>query len=240
MQTVHYYFDESGEKGFVGPNFSMSDIGLIAGIALPQNIMPAFESEISRILFKLKTSNVEKLHATELFKDGANATVKAELLEFLKNYQEWLLVYEAVYPLGLYKHGTINKSLLAQQKPINPQVKISSHEQPQRIYTELLEGIILKLDEICRIEDSSTVVMYSDRIDNGLFKEAEKTLNYLRQGEHKKKVSGFNTQEKKVVYGTITSWIRSFNTTVNNVSEIKNEIATSNMIIVADVITNTL
>ncbi len=28
MEPVHYYFDESGEKGFLDSNFSAKDIGL--------------------------------------------------------------------------------------------------------------------------------------------------------------------------------------------------------------------
>jgi len=28
---IHYYFDESGEKGFLNSSFTISDLGLVAG-----------------------------------------------------------------------------------------------------------------------------------------------------------------------------------------------------------------
>ncbi len=60
MEPVSYYFDESGEKGFLDSNFSASDIGLIAGIALPARVVGAFESEANAILSRLDTSGVDK------------------------------------------------------------------------------------------------------------------------------------------------------------------------------------
>lgn len=49
MEPVRYYFDESGEKGFIDSNFSASDIGLIAGVALPARVIGVFEPEVATI-----------------------------------------------------------------------------------------------------------------------------------------------------------------------------------------------
>lgn len=240
MQKVHYYFDESGEKGFVTSRFTAEDIGLVAGIALPSSEVAAFEADISRILAKADSSQLEKLHATELFKDGANASVKEELLNFLSSRQGWLLVYEAVYPLGLYRQEGSNEALLEQHKPNTPRVKISKNKTQTRIYTELLEGIVVKLDEVCRLEGSSSVAMFSDQIDKGIFKEAGSKLEYLKEEIHTDNVSGFDTEAKKVVRGSVTSQVIGFDTTVRFVTEITTEATTSTMTVVADIISNTL
>jgi hypothetical protein len=97
MEPLFYYFDESGEKGFLNSNFYESDIGLIAGIVLPARVVKEFELGASAILSRLETRGVDKKHATELFKDGKNLDVKNKLLDFLCNRDEWILVYEAIY-----------------------------------------------------------------------------------------------------------------------------------------------
>lgn len=148
MEPVHYYFDESGEKGFLDSGFSASDIGLVAGIALPERVVPTFESECSKILSRLDSQGVEKQHATELFKDGKNLAIKDALLDLLKNREAWLLIYEAIYQLGFFMNEESTKEVYSKHKPSNPRVKVSRNEKRQRIYTALLEGIIVKLDEV--------------------------------------------------------------------------------------------
>lgn len=240
MESVRYYFDESGEKGFLDSNFSASDIGLIAGIALPARIVGVFESEVAAILSHLDTQGVDKHHATELFQDGKNFGIKNELLNFLCNRDEWLLIYEAIYPLGLYKYEESTQQLFAKHKPANPRVKLSKNEKRLRIYTALLEGVIVKLDEVCRIEGSSDLLMISDRLDEGIHKEALQTLDCLKQEVHTKKASGFDTATKQVVHGSVESRIKGFDAAVRYVSDIKTEGSPSSLTIVADIVSNTL
>ena len=238
MEPVFYYFDESGEKGFLDSSFSAS--GLIAGIALPARVIGAFESEANAILSRLDTSGVDKEHATELFKDGKNLDVKNELLDFLRNRDEWLLVYEAIYPLGLFKAEESTRNLIAKHKPANPRVKIPKNEKRLRIYTALLKGIIVKLDEVCRTEGSSELLMISDRLDEGIHKEALQTLDYLKQEVHTQTASGFDTETKKVVHGKIESRVEGFDVTVRHIANIQTELTPSCLTIVADVISNSL
>lgn len=240
MEPVFYYFDESGEKGFLDSNFLASDIGLIAGIALPARVVGAFESEANAILSRLDTTGVNKEHSTELFKDGKNSNVKDELLEFLSNRDEWILIYEAIYPMGLFNEKESTRKLLAKYKPANPGVKISKNEKRLRIYTALLEGVIVKLDEMCRIEGSSELSMISDRLDEGIHKEAIQTLDYLKQEAHTQTISGLDTKTEKVVHGEIESRVEGFDVTVRHIAGIKTELTPSCLTIVADVISNTL
>lgn len=240
MKRVHFYFDESGEKGFVTWRFTAEDIGLVAGIALPANDVAAFEAAISCILAKADQSHLEKIHAAELFKDGANASVKDELLNFLAARQGWMLAYEAVYPLEIYRQKVSNEMLPEQHRPKTPRVMTSKNKVSARIYTELLEGIVVKLDEVCRLEGSSSVAMFSDRIDKGLFKEANSKLGYLKEEVHTGNVSGFDTVASKVLHGSVASQVIGFDNTVRFVAEITTEATTSTMTVVADIISNTL
>lgn len=221
-------------------NFSASDIGLIAGIALPSRIAGVFESEVEAILSRLDTHGINKHHATELFQNGKNLAIKNELLQFLRTREEWLLVYEAVYPMGLYRNEEATQQLFAKHKPANPRVKVSKNEKRLRIYTALLKGIIVKLDEVCRIEESSDLLMISDRLDEGIHKEALQTLDYLKQEVHKQKTSGCDTVTGQVVHGSVESRIEGFDVAVRHISDIKTETTPSCLTIVADIISNTL
>ena len=92
MEKVHYFFDESGEKGFIKNGFGKSDIGLIAGIALPSRCVPQLNDELEDIFSKLDSSLSDKMHATELFNDGKNRAVRDELFRYLSKKEEWLLI----------------------------------------------------------------------------------------------------------------------------------------------------
>lgn len=240
MESVHYYFDESGEKGLLDGNFSPSDIGLIAGIALPARLVPIFNGEISIILKKLDLSDVKKLHASELFKDGKNAPIRHELLNFLASKNEWLLVYEAVFPLGLYNSEVSTQQLLQRPNPTNQSVRVSRNQHIKRIYIAMLEGIIIKLDEVCRNEHSHDLLMVSDQIDNGILKEALETLNHLKQDTHVHKSSGYDTATGQIVHGSIESSIKGFDAKVKYVSDIKIDSTQSSLTVAADIVTNSL
>jgi hypothetical protein len=240
MEDVHYYFDESGEKGFVREGFAVEDIGLIAGIALPSRCAPEFKVSVSKILSNLNTRDVKKIHSTELFSDEENVKVRNDLLEYLSKKDEWLLVYEAVYPLGIYQSKKRELEIINKHKPINPRVKISKNQQKTRIYNYLLEGVIIKLDEICKIENSQNLVMVSDHIDQRLHKEAKETLDYLKNKEHRKTVTGFDTVTKKVVSGEILSKVEGLDISVKHIDTIVIDSTESSMTITADIVANTL
>jgi hypothetical protein len=240
MESVHYYFDESGEKGFVQEGFNRTNIGLIAGIALPSMYLPEFEETVSDILSKLNTSNSNKTHSTELFDDKENRKVRDELLEYLSKSDGWLLVYEAVYPLGLYQNEKSTADIFNAHKPNNPRVKLSKNSKKCRIYNYLLKGVIIKLDEMCHIEKSTNLVMVSDHIDSGIQKEALEALSYLKEKEHRKTVTGLDTITNKIVSKDILSKVEGMDISVKNVKTIEFDSSESPMTIAADIIVNTL
>jgi hypothetical protein len=240
MTSVHYFFDESGEKGFIKEGFNNDNIGLVAGIALPSKYISEFEGALSIILSKLNTSSSNKIHSTELFSNEENRKVRDEILEYLSSSEGWLLIYEAVYPLGLYQNETKTAAIFDQHKPKKPQVKVSRNPQKNRIYNSLLEGVIIKLDETCKIEESRNLVMVSDHIDSGIHKEALETLGYLKEKEHRKTVTGFDTVTKEIVSKDILSKVEGIDISVNYVKTIEVDSSESPMTITADIIANTL
>ena len=244
MKDICYFFDEAGEKGFVREGFTLKDIGLIAGIVIPSSHISEFENSVSKILSELNISDVEKVHSTELFRDKENRKVRDELLDYLSKKEGWLLVYEAVYPLGIYQNKKRGSEILNKYKPINPRVKISKNKQKIRIYNYLLEGAIIKLDEICRIENSQNLIMISDRMDQRLQEEAKERLNYLKEKEHRREVTGFDTVTKEVVSEEISSRIEGLDISVKYIDKIEFidtiSLKESPMIVTADIIANTL
>ncbi|SHE75752.1 Protein of unknown function [Modicisalibacter ilicicola DSM 19980] len=240
MERVSFYFDESGEKGFVKDGFSNSDVGLVAGVAMPQRCVAEFEYEVVKILSKLKTSEVEKIHATELFNKEENRRVRGELLEYMAEKQEWTLVYEAVYPLGLYLNEVLVEEISIKHKPQDSKIKISNNKDKKRIYNSLIEGLVIKLDEMCRIENSDSLVMISDHIDSSIHKEALKVLGYLKENEHRNTVTGFDAEDKKIVSKSILTNVEGVDLSVRNVKTIEVDSSVSPMTIVADIVANTL
>jgi hypothetical protein len=140
----------------------------------------------------------------------------------------------------LFKEEESTQKLIEKYKPDNPRVKIPNNKKRLRIYTALLEGIIIQLDEVCRAEGSSELLMISDRLDEGIHKEAIQALDHLKQEINIQPVSGCDNETKEIVHGKIETRVEGFNTAVRYIADIKTEQTPSCLTIVADVISNTL
>ena len=182
----------------------------------------------------------KKIHSTELFENKDNRGVRDELLEYLSNTEGWLLIYEAVYPFGLYQYETKSAGIFNKHKPSNPRVKISNNPQKTRIYNSLLEGVITKLDKMCNTEGSTNLVMVSDHVDLGIHKEALELLGYLKEKEHRKTVTGFDTLTKEIVSKDILSKAEGMDLSIKYVKTIEVNRSETPMTITADIIANTL
>ncbi|EPJ56368.1 MAG: hypothetical protein OFPI_00350 [Osedax symbiont Rs2] len=237
MENVHFYFDEAGEKGFLEGVFSNEAFGLIAGIALPARNVAKMNEDLREVFSNLNCDGVEKIHATEIFRNGANQETKEALFEYLSRKDEWLLVYEAMYPQG---YMNLKKSQPVPQSMEDPKYKRTKRKNKKRLYNEILRCAIVKLDEICKLEDSTNLQMITDTMDNKLLKEAIAELEYLKQDEHKLVSSAFDTEQNKVVYRTITSKIENPEIPVKNINTIVIEETPSFITLAADIVTNSL
>lgn len=240
MSDIHYYFDESGEKGHVCDSHADDAIGLVAGLALPDSQLASFTSRAEEFMSKLAVDEGEKLHATEIFRDGRNSEIKQEVFDFLAGADNWTLVYEAVYPKGLYVRKATTEELLQPPSSLRSPVKLSKNPSKERIYTHLVEGAIVKLDEIARMEECVSVVMQTDRIDSGLLKELHAALSDLQSNESTIQVTGYDPEKKAVVRGAITTSVIGFDIAVTHIKEIKTEMSESPLTFLADLVANAL
>lgn len=240
-EKVHFFFDESGEKGFVDLDCEPELFGLIAGIAFPSRNLSALESKVSPIFGKLDSNDFYKVHATEIFSGGKNSEIRDELFDLIIREKELLIISEAAYPKGVAISKNILDSAIEKNKPKNPKVNISKHQEKVRLYNTLLSGIIIKLDELCKIKDSTDLLMITDRIDRGLWKEASELLKYLRASEHVRIVTGFDPELNKVLKGEIRTKIKGdFDIAVKHIKGIEIGEQPSKLTLVADIVCNSI
>lgn len=104
-KKVYYFFDESGEKGFISPGVTSEPFGLIAGYAFPASAFSKIENNLKNIFAELDCSDINKLHATEVFKNDKNRHVREQFFDYFDGISELLIIYEAIYPQGVFKYN---------------------------------------------------------------------------------------------------------------------------------------
>jgi hypothetical protein len=242
QEKVYFFFDESGKTGFANSNRNPLDFGLIAGIATPERNTVKLESKLKIIFSKINTQGLKKMHATEIFVNGKNSEIRKQLFKLILEEPELLIIYEGVYQKGVAYYNNENiKKIMDTNKPKNSKVKIPVNNKKESLYSNMLIGIIIKLDEMCRLENSSELVMFSDNMDKKIFKRAKKLLDYLRENEHVKIISGFDKGSNKVVKKTLTTKVEGLDINVKYIKSI--EIAEKNfpnLIIASDIICNSI
>lgn len=240
QEKVHYYFDESGEKGFVSPDCDPVRFGLIAGIAIPSRNMPQIQSKLNALFSKIDMQDFDKMHATEIFANGKNAETRNQLFDLIVKEEELLIICEAAYPKGVANDSEALQEIIESHKPRDPRVKVSKRNQKKRLYNILLEGIIVKLDEMCRIENSTDLIMITDRIDEGIWKEAKAVLEYLSALEHIQIVTGFDPELNKVLKGAIKTKVEGIDISVKHIKSIQIEKNSSSLTLASDIVCNSI
>ena len=76
-------------------------------------------------------------------------------------------------------------------------IKIIRNKERTRLYTTLLEGVIVKLDECARLENELEVHMFSDRIDTAIQNESLELLSYLKTSKYTVVNRAFDTSTKQ-------------------------------------------
>jgi hypothetical protein len=239
-EKVNYYFDESGEKGFVRKDSDPTAFGLIAGIALPSRNVPEIQSKLNDLFSEIEGQSFEKLHATEIFADGENAEIRDQLFDLILKEKELLIICEAVYPKGVANDNEALQKIIESHEPQNQRIKVSKRSQKNRLYNILLEGILVKLDEICRIENSSDLFMITDLIDKAIWKEANAVLEYLCASEHIKVVTCFDPEVNKVLKGKIKTKVEGIDISVKHIKSIKIEESPSSVTLASDIVCNSI
>jgi hypothetical protein len=180
-----YYFDETADQGYVDKTSSLDEYGLLAGWAFPDRNKELFEVKLAPVLSHLSSCDYKKLHCTELFKADANSSLRDDLYRLLLNLEEYVIIYEGAYPLGVKQHKQVENEILRAHPPRVPDhIRVNKPQDRSRLYTKLLTGVIVKLEECAIAEGESHVYMISDRIDKAMQEEATELLEHLSSSKH--------------------------------------------------------
>lgn len=192
-----YYFDETADQGFVDKATSISEYGVLAGLAFPDQKRAEIENKIESVLTSHIQHDYKKLHCTELFKDDSNQELREALYQTLLKTEEYLIIYEGQYSVGVRQNEEVLHEAIEANKPEIPEhIKIIHSKNRTRLYISLLTGIIVKLEECAITVDESQIHMVSDRIDEKIQKES---LNLLADMQSKTKevvARSFNLETK--------------------------------------------
>lgn len=199
-----YYFDETADQGYVDKASSLDEYGLLAGWAFPDRNKTVFEAKVSPILSHLYSCGYKKLHCTELFKAEANSSLRDNLYCLLLSLDEYVIIHEGAYPLGVkQKEQVANDILNTRPSSVPDHIKVNKRQERIRLYNTLLTGVIIKLEECAIAEGESEVYMISDRVDNAIQKEALTLLEYLSSSKHTVVTKAYDMNAKRPLKGTV-------------------------------------
>lgn len=205
---TYFVMDESGDSGFVNNEPSLDSFGLIAGFAFPACNKSLFEKKLKALYNKLDTNKMAKVRAAFAFVGDRNIEVKNEYIKFFLD-SELLIVYEAMFLRGAFIMKQLAEEMkeCSKQSRRNKHIKILSKEQKESVYFEVLTGLLIKLDKICKLEESSNMAMLTDTVDKKILRDARRLLNHLKRNEHNYKVKAVDTQKGEPLEGQSISKI---------------------------------
>ena len=193
-----YYFDETADQGYVDKTSSLEEYGILAGWAFPDHKKATFEAKFSEVLSSLRSLGYRKLHCTEVFKDDNNMATREKLYELLLGLEEYLIIHEGAYPLGVRQQEQVVSDIDRAHTPALPEhIKLIKSKDRTRLYITLLTGVIVKLEECAIIEGEPEVHMVSERIDKAIQDEAMDLLSDLSSSKHTVMARAFNTSTRE-------------------------------------------
>ncbi len=205
---TYFVMDESGDRGFLYNEPSLDSFGLIAGFAFPARNKSPFENTLKALYNRLDTENMKKVRAAAAFVGDRNIGVKNDYIKFFLD-SELLIVYEAMFLRGAFimKQLTEDMKERAKESRRNKHIKILSKEQKQDVYFQVLTGLLVKLDEICKLEENSNMALLTDTVDKKILRDANRVLNHLKRDEHSYIIKAVDTQKGERLEGQLISKI---------------------------------
>jgi hypothetical protein len=192
-----YYFDESGDKGFVDKASLISEYGIVAGILISEHAQEMLSGMIEEAVSQKIDAPFKKLHCSEIFKNDENPNLRDTLYSVLTEFREYQIIYEGQYSIGVKKfEESISKMKDHYKKNLPDNIKIQASKERTRLYISLLRGIIFKLEEFAIFKGEKDVCMISDRIDQGVAKEVYELLDELRSDTDEIVARSFNIQTR--------------------------------------------
>lgn len=190
--NVVAYIDEAGAKGF-SRNLTPErddEIGLICAVLYPADRVDEMR-EAYRAGFDAFCSAApagEKHHVTDAFKPGNEAwgnvarLVRGEFEEIIR-LQTPPIVYDA-RRLSLQRdaherlEAIIGKRRASEQKGT---VRVSQRPSAERVESDLIDGLALKLDALASDMSWREVALHFDDVDDALIKHYRERIDHLRE-----------------------------------------------------------
>lgn len=237
--AYNFYFDESGYKGYLQEKPNENDFCLIAGLLVSVEDESNILTKLTEIFSSIIVGEGEKLHATEIFKDGKNQDVKTKFLEYIKEESAINIFHSAVYCIGVYNERIFANNIIETNKIDNTSnpIKTSLNKKKENVYHVPFNDIMIKLDEFCNT-NCEKLNLITDRIDESIEKESMKVINEINENVTRSNHTGFDTINKSVVSKTLTIEIKGFDLSVNHIKELTIDFSNSNLTIAADIIVN--
>jgi hypothetical protein len=146
----------------------------------------------------LKQQNYKKLHCTEIFKEDNNEETRQKMYKILMELKEYIIFHEGAYSVGVKQNDEFLSRCVEKYTPDRPDhIKINKNKSRSRLYTTLIEGIIVKLEEFANIEGESEVYMISDKVDPQIQKESKELLSKLKSPISSVTAKSFNTKTRQ-------------------------------------------
>ncbi len=225
-------------------------VGLMCCLAFPieqlDEIRETYRDGFNRFCAAAPTG--AKMHITDAFRPGNEAwaavarIVRKEFFELIQSqqipviYDARRLVLSRVAYERLEALGTAARA--ARQSPI----KIPERPNAEKIETQLIKGLTLKLDALATDLKRACIDLYFDEIDAELSRHYEQTIGGLRNiSAINHEVKGWNPITKQQVKGNITFTIKApFELDIKRIGKIKVVGKNDPLVLATDMVTNAL
>ncbi|NOT15978.1 MAG: hypothetical protein HOP21_10515 [Methylotenera sp.] len=218
MTKVFLYCDESGAKGYANQDETYpGEVGVFAGIMIPEECITTVKSTFDQLAARhMPVSG--KLHIAELSPEQ-QGRIRDELFAEIKR-TKFPCFWYAIHVSGLHAHHSTQTAFLKQSAEElrlarggnDPRIKQgSSREEPASMHVELFSGLYSHLVAFLveRGQEGVDIEIRTDQVDMPIMKRFEKVAgNPLNNDPRVSTTSGFDTVEKKVVRGSVTSSVQ--------------------------------
>lgn len=218
MTKVIFYCDESGSKGYADQDEAYpGEIGVFAGIMVPEECLATVKPEFDQIAARYTPAS-GKLHIADLTPEQ-QGTMRDELFAAIKGTQLPCLWY-AIHVAGLHAHHLSQVAMSKQHSEVlrsarggaEPRVKRGSpREDLASMHVELFSGLYSHLVAFLleRGQQGVDIEVRTDQVDTPLVKHFTQVADELLNDDPSVgKASGFDTVEKKVVTGSVTTTVK--------------------------------
>jgi hypothetical protein len=199
--------DESGSKGYADSDEAFpGETGVFAGLMVPAEVVAKVASEFDAVAAKYATPG-GKLHITDLSPEN-QAALRNEMFGLIRSHK-LPCFYEAIHVAGFHRAHKELSALVdkARASHTGPVIVSGGSAKPSSLHVALFQGLYGKVLAFCDERDKRRlhIEVRTDRVDSPIVKHFQGVANELLDfGANITRVTGFDTETKKIVEGSVT------------------------------------